>query len=694
MATDVSLVTPIAGLITALPVVTMYVLGLSLGRGRLAIAMAIGANLIAIASLVGAPRLSIRLAVADAIGIALSVFVGTATESVPWLHVALLSAWCFGAGMLTVYGQTHAVIGSQAIVAYVVLGRFSGSLSSALHVSAFVLGGALVELIALVVLRLPPSLRFQHNRVANAFDAVAELAVQSPGHTAIQVLAVLDDAQLALSTRSLFGRVDVQELRAVLDQVRRIRLEVTTLSGLRVRLATMNPSTDTSDVERCLHLAAATLHELARALRRSSEQSSWKVRSDEFKASIATLSTREAHDRSDIGVVFEQCLAHLRDIDGQLRSAGTLLTANEGRDGRVAWRPSIPSLRTPADERLSTDLSLIRDNLRYDAPAFRHAIRLAFAVPASAMLGSLLSLPRPYWLPFAVAVILKPDYSTLLKRGLGRVLGTMMGATIAALVVGQFHPDHALTVVLVALSAWIAYSTWAASFPVAIGFVTAMVLILLSTSSSDTIGTALDRFVDVALGAMIAIISYLVWPTSPRAGVSDAQAKLFGAMANYLAPVLALVESKGTDSTLISQRSRVMRLAWANAESAVGRSVEEPAATRIDPSEGRSLMAAALRILRATHALRIEGERGATVAPYEELEALGEGLLANLRNLERHFSYEASGPDADLRSLFARTEPVLNSYGAPATIAAHLEELVNAINTAAQVSRHDLSDTE
>ena len=304
----------------------------------------------------------------------------------------------------------------------------------------------------------------------------------------------------------------------------------------------------------------------------------------------------------------------------------------------------------------------------------------------SILIGSLLSLPRSYWLPFAVAVILKPDYSTLVKRGLGRVIGTMIGATLAAVLVSELRPDLAMTVALVALIGWIAYSTWAASFSVAIGFVTAMVLVLLSTSTTDTLGTATDRLIDISLGGAIAVLTYLVWPTSPRAGVSAAQSGLFVALRDYLSVVIDLVETKPVEPDEVSQCSRSVRMAWAKAEAAVGRSVEEPAATRIDPSEGRSLLATTMRILRAIHAMRIEAERGATVPAFDELETLTAACLDSLEGLGHWFSSETLAPLTSLRPLYRAAEKALIAADAPASIASHFDELVNAINTATHLA--------
>ena len=125
-------ITPVKGLITALPVVGVFAVALTVSSTSVAIAMAIGANLVAIVSLVGAPKLSLRLAATDAIGLGLSVVVGAASAAVPILHDALLAPWCFLAALAVVFGLTQGIIGSQIVVAYIVLGRQPASFVHAL----------------------------------------------------------------------------------------------------------------------------------------------------------------------------------------------------------------------------------------------------------------------------------------------------------------------------------------------------------------------------------------------------------------------------------------------------------------------------------------------------------------------------------------------------------------------------------
>ncbi len=680
LAVDRGLLAPVVGAVTAAPVVALYAVGQALSNPTSAIAMAIGAELIAIVSLIAAPRLSVAWALLDALAMGVAVFAGVVSVSTPWLHVSLLVAWCFGAGLVVVLGLTAGAIGSQAIIAYVVFGRFSGSASSAGHLAAYVIVGAVVEVAALLVLRAPPTLREQRARLADACDAVAGLARAPASSNAIATLVVLDDAERILAAPSLFGRTDVGDLRGVLDQLRRVRLELTTIAGLRQRLL-QRPPAGVEDLRRAREAVADVLVELAGAVR-TRVAPSWSAATSTLEAALARL---EDHVEPVDPVLVGQYVTHLGAIGGQLRSMRHL-TVDLARDNaRTAWRVGRPTWQRADATDWRGELTLLRDALRSWSPALRHAVRLAVAVPAAVLIATWLSLPRGYWVAFSVAVILKPDYSTLLRRGVGRVVGTALGATLAALVVSLLHPNAAATTVLIGLSAWAAFTTWSASFVLGVGFITALVLVILSTSS-EPVTTAADRLLDVVIGGVIAFAVYLAWPTPPRAGVVDAERDLFSALGDYLAATMRLVSSQPVDGDHLVELSRHARVAWARTEAAVGRSVEEPGATRVNPAEGRSLLTVGLRILRATHALRTEAERGARSAPNQALSDLGWDFARALGRISAHFEDREPGPPVALRERYRAAKRHLDADEVAPTIASHLDELVNAINTGAHLA--------
>ena len=670
---------PVRGLITAVPVVAVFATGLALHNPRAAITMAVGANLVAIVSLVGAPKLPLGLAILDAVGLGLSVFFGTMTGAHPWLHAVLLVPWCFAAGMAVVFGQTQAVLGTQAIVAYLVLGRFSGSALTAVHLGLLVTLGAILEVAALLILRLPPTLRFQRAMVTTALTNLSEYATTPAEQSAFGVLASIDAAQRVLSPLSLFGRSDDRDLRAIVDQARRARLDFTTLAGLRTRLEEIDPSL-VHEVEDALAVVAHGVSQLALTVRRPRHANTWRESSTQLRQLIDDIHVRldTGSFDADVETLMAQILAHLEALGGQLRSIGNLVEHDASDANRGAWRLDV-RWGGLSPSHLRDNVDLLRDNLRRDSTAYRHAVRLVVAVLAATGLAHWLNLPRGYWVAFAVAVILKPDYSTLLHRGVGRVVGTMVGASLAAVLVSELHPSYVLSTILVGVVAALAYTTWPASFSVSIGLVTSLVLIMLSVSTTNSMGTALDRLIDAVLGAIISAATYLVWPSSPAHDVRQAEAALFTALARYVDEVLKYSFHEDADDKKISSYSRSAHFRFATAETAVARSLDEPSATRGDPEVERGLLSSGLRILRVTHAMRFEADRGATTTSSQALENLRRTLVGALDNLGED---EPLGQISSPRAAFRVAGIDLSHQDAPASIALNLDEVVNAINTA------------
>ena len=595
---NVSSITPVRGLITALPVAGVFSLGLFITTPMNAVAMAIGANLVAIVSLVGAPQLSLRLALTDVLGITTGVFVASVTGAIPLLHDALLIPLCLIAGMAVVFGLTQGIIGSQLIVAYVVLGRTAHPPLQALFLALLVGIGSLGEVAALVVLRLPASLRSQRASVASAFDALASYATAAPEVSALAALAAIDEAQRVLSPVSLFGRADARDLRAVVDQLRRSRIELTTVAGLRQRLTTYNAPLVRVAIDDTLRTYADALRSIALEIRHPADNPATPPQAMRLRLDL--LHHVLGDDETDASAVGRQCAYHLSSLRTQLQSCRQLARVTRRSDEvrGVGTSPS-PASRGTWRERFA----LVRSHLTPDDTAFRHAIRLTIAVVVANTFVEVTRLPRGYWVVFSVAVILKPDYATLLRRGLSRVLGTALGASVAALYAAQFHPPHAVIAVVILVIATLSYAVWAASFSVAIGLVSSLVLLMLSITTSNTIVNAAERLLDVTIGAVIAAGAYLLWPSSPQTTVDDAMTGLRRDLANYLDIVMHF-EQTATDPAVVAA-SRRAHLAFSKAESVVAQALDEPSSMRPDGAPLQSTLATSLRLLRVLHALRL-----------------------------------------------------------------------------------------
>ena len=82
----------------------------------------------------------------------------------------------------------------------------------------------------------------------------------------------------------------------------------------------------------------------------------------------------------------------------------------------------------PWSLRVAGVFAVLRANYSLESAAFRHAVRLAVCVGIADTLTRSFGLPRGYWGPMTVAIVLKPDFTTTFTRGVLRLAGTSRGS--------------------------------------------------------------------------------------------------------------------------------------------------------------------------------------------------------------------------------------------------------------------------
>ncbi|MQR01549.1 FUSC family protein [Glaciimonas soli] len=158
-------------------------------------------------------------------------------------------------------------------------------------------------------------------------------------------------------------------------------------------------------------------------------------------------------------------------------------------------------------------LGVLIQNLRWESPVFRFALRAALAI----MLGLLIADHLPYashgyWVVLTIAIILKPSFSQTKQRRVDRLIGTLIGCVATALILQFVHEPIALLgllfVATVAAPAFIyikyRYTAIAASIQILLQ------INLVIPSSSAVIG---ERLLDTMIGAAIATACSFVLPS-------------------------------------------------------------------------------------------------------------------------------------------------------------------------------------
>jgi hypothetical protein len=153
-------------------------------------------------------------------------------------------------------------------------------------------------------------------------------------------------------------------------------------------------------------------------------------------------------------------------------------------------------------------------NLSFRSIIFEHALRLAVASTIAVALFKLLRLERGYWLTITVLVIVKPAFADTRRRTSERVLGSVTGGALAALIAACVHNVVILDVLLVVFSV-LAYSHLRYHYGLFVFFLTPFVVLMAETLQSTPWQIALTRIFDTMMGAAIAlIVTYLLRPKS------------------------------------------------------------------------------------------------------------------------------------------------------------------------------------
>ena len=545
------------------------------------------------------------------------------------------------------------------------------------------IGGAAQTAIQLLV-RVPVGLRTQRKAVGDVFTELAGLARHGPGQWSTSVARSIDNALAALDSAALFGRTDVQALRSMTDEARRMRLELIAIDGLLQRLPEQDGAA--RSIERARERFGLAMEEVAEALTTfgSTGPPAAGDRPPVWSDLSATLEAFGAAEPG-AGELAPVVVRHFRSLAGQLRAATRLVApATDVRFGSLlAATPSVPR---PMTSELRRAWGLLAENLTSASPAFRHAIRLAVVVPALAIAiaAQHAGLSRSYWVPLSAAVVLRPDYVATLARGLARMGGTVVGVGMIGVVVGGLHPGMAATVALAALTGWGAFSFYQSNYGVGVAFLTGLVLLLVTVGQPGSLATAGYRLLDSVIGGSVALVAYLSWPTWSREEAEQLLTRLVASQRRYVAAVLHGFTAAGPASPEdLRALGRTARLAYADAQSAVGRSLAEPRARRIDSEVSRGILAALRRLIRAAHSLRTEMVEGADIHGIEHFADAVDDSLSTVEDGMADAMRVVRLPP--LRSIFHQIDRAGAGTSVPLPVLIQLDELVNAIDTVAQL---------
>ncbi|MBB6580975.1 FUSC family protein [Ralstonia solanacearum] len=209
-----------------------------------------------------------------------------------------------------------------------------------------------------------------------------------------------------------------------------------------------------------------------------------------------------------------EAIAALEESVATVRGAIRLMaqlhaaTATRVELSSVLLRPDM----TPFLTRQKYELSLVLEAFNWRSPVLRFALRTAMAVAAGLWIADHLPYAsHGYWVLLTIVVILKPTFSMTRQRNVDRVLGTLIGCVIAAVLLRYVHSTWLLLAALyLSTAASAAFVTVRYRYTAAAAAVQVLIQInLLLPGSKGAIG---ERLVDTLIGAAIATAFSYVLP--------------------------------------------------------------------------------------------------------------------------------------------------------------------------------------
>lgn len=156
--------------------------------------------------------------------------------------------------------------------------------------------------------------------------------------------------------------------------------------------------------------------------------------------------------------------------------------------------------------------SLLFEHLSLKSTIFRHSLRLSVAVVTAYLLGSFLDIKNTYWIILTLIVIMRPNYGLTKDRSLNRIIGTVIGAAVAGLIIFTTQ-NIVIYAVMAVLSLTFAFSLIQQNYKAGAAFITLHVIFVFALLQPNAYEVVGYRVLNTVIGAILAVFAnYVLWP--------------------------------------------------------------------------------------------------------------------------------------------------------------------------------------
>jgi uncharacterized membrane protein YccC len=538
--------------------VTPLVVGLATGHLEYGVFAALGALNAGIVSFQGASRTRVSAVTLAALGMAICTWVGAvAAWAGGWWLLPAVVAFSYLGGLLATLGQRFGVVGLQWVFQLVIASAVPLGPGDATVRAGLVLAGALWQGVLVVAGWTVIRSSQERASLATAYRALARYAEDSCRHPAPAVAAGQPppsfDFTAVTDPNPLLRAQERYRFLLLIEQAERIRVSLGAVARYGPQCQLLEP-------------ASRVLDGLADALdaRRGHDS-----RARALEETVANLTLPADAPWRWAGVA----------LLGELRGAARIVRRLDERD--VGPTPDPPDRPVHRWEIWRSNTKSALENMGAAAgtqtEAGRHALRLAVVAGVGEIIAQASGLPHSYWIVLTILIVLRPDYASTIYRGVQRAGGTVVGAGLGLATALLLHAGPAVLVAATGVTMTAAYAVFAVNYLLYAVFLTDFVVILLALLGDTAEQTVEARLIGTGIGAALALIGYLLWPSWEGESAQQKLARLFETQAAFTSLVLrAYVRPGPVDQGAIRASARTGRRARTDAEASADRLADEP----------------------------------------------------------------------------------------------------------------------
>lgn len=375
--------------------------------------------------------------------------------------------------------------------------------------------------------------------------------------------------------------------------------------------------------------AARDIESVAYAMTRNRPSHAAVDYGDPLRALDAALRALPPADSEDFNAqaVLRATSNKIRDMIAMIARLHEASAATHGTLPMAAGADLTPFL---TQQRYS--IGIVLSHLRWTSPTFRFALRVAMAISVGLLSAEWLPYKsHGYWTALTIAVILKPNFSMTRKRRTDRLIGTLVGCLLTAVILHVVHAPAVLIGFLFLataagptfLSIKYRYTAIAASM---------QALLLIGLTMPHGAGAIEERLLDTVLGTLIATFFSYVLPSWEYQDLPRLVDAVVDASRTYLDAAADLLLGRTVDDFRYRINRKRFMDSLGNLSAALGRMLDEPAAQQRAPAELSRFTVQNYLLMAHMAALRLLLLRYAENMPRAEVEAALVGAFAKVRS--------------------------------------------------------------